>query len=263
MLNKHKSRGRRRSCLLRCPSWLRCWHRSRCRGSAPAPTSCASMRTCRKTTSRSPISRPKTSPSSKTTSRSRSKTSSWSRRARRTRSPSAPIPPTCATCTQQVADAARVFTLFFDRFHVQLSGFVSRAQADHRDARSRDRPRRPGRRDDAGNVARSVTYSRRTGSIERAVTDTWDWGERDRVSSSSTPEEQAIEMCYPAVSRDRSRDDRAHAREADARRAASAGRPSRRAPPRAQVRHGLHRRLAALSPRSDLSRVLDNRVPAR
>ena len=42
-----------------------------------------------------------------------------------------------------------------------------------------------------------ASRSRRTGSIERAVTDTWYWGEKNRVSPSSTPEEQAIEMCYP------------------------------------------------------------------
>ena len=97
----------------------------------------------------------------------------------------------------QVADAARVFTLFFDRFHVQLSGSY---HARKPIIESLDRIIGP---DDLVGVmtpevsAQSVTYSRRTGSIERAVTDTWYWGEKNRVSPSSTPEEQAIEMCYP------------------------------------------------------------------
>ena len=99
---------------------------------------------------------------------------------------------------QQVTDGARVFTLFFDRFHVQLSGSY-RARKPIIDAL--DRVIGP---DDLVGLmtpemsASSVTYSRRTGSIERAVTDTWAWGERHRVSMSSTPEEEAIEMCYPS-----------------------------------------------------------------
>ena len=98
---------------------------------------------------------------------------------------------------QQVGDAARVFTLFFDRFHVQLSGSY---HARKPIIESLDQIIGP---DDLVGVmtpeisAQSVTYSRRTGSIERAVTDTWYWGEKNRVSPSSTPEEQAIEMCYP------------------------------------------------------------------
>ncbi|HUQ89268.1 MAG TPA: VWA domain-containing protein [Vicinamibacterales bacterium] len=98
---------------------------------------------------------------------------------------------------QQVADAARVFTLFFDRFHVQLSGSY---HARKPIIDTLDRVIGP---DDLIGVmtpemsASSVTYSRRTGSIERAVTDTWFWGEKGRVSPSSNPEERAIEMCYP------------------------------------------------------------------
>ena len=98
---------------------------------------------------------------------------------------------------QQVADAARVFTLFFDRFHVQLSGSY---HARKPIIESLDRIIGP---DDLVGVmtpemsAQSVTYSRRTGSIERAVTDTWYWGEKNRLSPSATPAEQAIEMCYP------------------------------------------------------------------
>jgi VWFA-related protein len=98
---------------------------------------------------------------------------------------------------QQVEDAARVFTLFFDRFHVQLSGSYNARKPI---IETLDRMIGP---DDLVGLmtpemsAASVTYSRRTGSIERAVTDTWHWGERDRVSMSSTPEEAAIETCYP------------------------------------------------------------------
>ena len=75
------------------------------------------------------------------------------RRARPTRNPSARDPTNVRDMNQQAEDAARVFTLFFDRMFVSSVRVVSRAQADHRDARSRDRSRRPGRRDDAGDVA--------------------------------------------------------------------------------------------------------------
>lgn len=98
---------------------------------------------------------------------------------------------------QQVADAARVFTLFFDRFHVQLAGSY---HARKPIIETLDKIIGP---DDLIGVmtpemsAMSVTYSRRTGSIERAVTDTWHWGEKNRISMAATPEEQAIEMCYP------------------------------------------------------------------
>jgi VWFA-related protein len=99
--------------------------------------------------------------------------------------------------TQQAADSARMFTLFFDRFHVQVSGSY---HARKPIIETLDRVIGP---DDLVGVmtpemsASSITYSRRTGSIERAVTDTWAWGERHRASMSSTPDEQAIELCYP------------------------------------------------------------------
>jgi VWFA-related protein len=98
---------------------------------------------------------------------------------------------------QQVADAARVFTLFFDRFHVQLAGSY---HARKPIIETLDRVIGP---DDLVGVmtpemsATSLTYSRRTGSIERIVTDTWHWGEKNRLSPSATPEEYAIEACYP------------------------------------------------------------------
>jgi VWFA-related protein len=97
---------------------------------------------------------------------------------------------------QEVADSARVFTLFFDRFFVQLEGSY---KASKPIIDTLDKVIGP---DDLVGVMTpemspgSVTYSRRTGSIERAVTDTWYWGERARVNTSS-PEEAAIEMCYP------------------------------------------------------------------
>ncbi len=96
---------------------------------------------------------------------------------------------------QQAEDAARVFTLFFDRMFVQVSGSY-RARKPIID--TLDRVIGP---DDMVGVMTpdmspgSITYSRRTGSIERAVTDTWHWGERGRQAKSS-PEEQALEMCY-------------------------------------------------------------------
>ena len=78
---------------------------------------------------------------------------------------------------QQAADSARVFTLFFDHFHVQLPGSYRAQQADHRDARPGDRPRRPGRRHDAGDVSPGrLPTAAAPSSIERMVTDTWAWG---------------------------------------------------------------------------------------
>jgi VWFA-related protein len=98
---------------------------------------------------------------------------------------------------QQVEDAARVFTLFFDRLHVQVGGSY-RARKPIVD--TLDRLIGP---DDMVGVMTpdmspgSITYSRRTSSIEKAVTDTWHWGQRDRITDSS-PEEQALQACYGA-----------------------------------------------------------------
>ena len=96
---------------------------------------------------------------------------------------------------QQAADASRVFTLFFDRLFVQLPGSY---HARKPIIETLDKVIGP---DDLIGVMTpemspsSVTYSRRTGSIERAVTDTWHWGEKGRLVNKS-PEEQAIEACY-------------------------------------------------------------------
>lgn len=96
---------------------------------------------------------------------------------------------------QQAADSARLFTLFFDRFFVQLEGSYH-AQKPIID--TLDKVIGP---DDMVGVmtpemsAGAVTYSRRTASIERFVTDNWNWGEKNR--SSRSPEEQALWSCYP------------------------------------------------------------------
>ena len=96
---------------------------------------------------------------------------------------------------QQAADAARVFTLFFDRFHVQLAGSY---HARRPLIETLDRVIGP---DDLVGVmtpemsASAITYSRRTSSIERAVTDNWTWGQRDQLYE--TPQESSIRQCYP------------------------------------------------------------------
>ena len=98
---------------------------------------------------------------------------------------------------QQVADAARVFTLFFDRLFVQVAGSY---HARKPIIETLDRLIGP---DDLIGVMTpemspsSITYSHRTSSVERAVTDTWYWGEKGRMTNSS-PEEEAIVRCYPS-----------------------------------------------------------------
>lgn len=95
---------------------------------------------------------------------------------------------------QQAADSARLFTLFFDRWSVQISGSY-RARKPIID--TLDKVIGP---DDLVGVMTpemspgSITYSRRTGSIERAVTDTWYWGAKNTLQS--TPREDSIRACY-------------------------------------------------------------------
>lgn len=97
---------------------------------------------------------------------------------------------------QQAQDSARVFTLFFDKLFVQLEGSY---HAKKPIIDTLDRVIGP---DDLIGVMTpemspgSVTYSRRTGSIERFVTDTWHWGSKNRINL-ATPEEEAITACYP------------------------------------------------------------------
>lgn len=99
---------------------------------------------------------------------------------------------------QQMQDSARVFTLFFDRMFVQLSG------SDH--------ARQPvietlnkviGPDDLVGAMASDmaptqVTYSPRTGSIESFLTETWHWGERMR-SPTIQNTDPAIRGCLWAM----------------------------------------------------------------
>ena len=99
---------------------------------------------------------------------------------------------------QEATDAARVFTLFFDRFHVSLSGSY---HAQKPIVETLERLIGPG--DLVGVMtpeisASSITYSRRTSSIERIVTDTWFWGQKGRLNE-KTPHEEAIRECYPGA----------------------------------------------------------------
>ena len=98
---------------------------------------------------------------------------------------------------QQVGDTARVFTLFFDPLHVQVEGSY-RAQKPIIDTLDKV----IGPDDLVGAMTpdmspSSVTYSRRTGSIERMVTDTWYWGGKGRGAAMSA-EEEALTLCYAA-----------------------------------------------------------------
>ena len=103
-------------------------------------------------------------------------------------------PTTVREMQQQAADSARLFTLFFDRWSVQVSGSY---RARKPIIETLDKVIGP---DDLVGVMTpemspgSITYSRRTGSIERAVTDTWYWGAKNTVQS--TPREDSIKACY-------------------------------------------------------------------
>ena len=97
---------------------------------------------------------------------------------------------------QEAQDAARVFTLFFDRFYVSLSGSY---HARKPIIETLDRVIGP---DDLIGVMTpemspsAITFSRKTTSIEKAVTDTWHWGVRDSINA-ELPQERAIRACYP------------------------------------------------------------------
>ena len=97
---------------------------------------------------------------------------------------------------QEAQDAARVFTLFFDRFYVSLSGSY---HARKPIIETLDRVIGP---DDLVGVMTpemspsAITFSRKTTSIEKAVTDTWYWGTRDSINA-ELPQERAIRACYP------------------------------------------------------------------
>jgi len=107
-------------------------------------------------------------------------------------------PTTVRDMRQEANDAARVFTLFFDRLHVSLAGSY---HARKPIIETLDRLIGP---DDLVGVMTpelspsGITYSRRTTSIERMVTDTWHWGTKDRQAQDS-PQERAIRECYPSA----------------------------------------------------------------
>ncbi|HJU42554.1 MAG TPA: VWA domain-containing protein [Vicinamibacterales bacterium] len=126
--------------------------------------------------------------------------------ARAPNPPSERIDPTnVRDMRQDAADAARVFTLFFDRMFVSLSGSY---HARKPIIETIDRLIGP---DDLIGVMTpemspgSITYNRRTGSIERFVTDNWHWGERDRATRdiARTPQEKMLEECYGPYSMSR------------------------------------------------------------
>jgi VWFA-related protein len=99
---------------------------------------------------------------------------------------------------QEADDATRVFTLFFDRLFVSLSGSY---HARKPIIETMDRVIGP---DDLIGVMTpdmspgAVTYSPRTGSIERFVTQTWHWGKRDSptLTLSQSPQEEMLFECY-------------------------------------------------------------------
>ncbi len=108
-------------------------------------------------------------------------------------------PTTVTDMRQQAAEAARVFTLFLDEMRVSLSGSY-RAQKPIVDLL--DRMIGP---DDMIGVMTprmspsSITYGRRTASIERMITDNWVWGKRDGALANEqpqTPQEEALFACY-------------------------------------------------------------------
>ena len=97
---------------------------------------------------------------------------------------------------QDTQDAARVFTLFFDQHFVQLSGS---AAARGPVIEALDKIVGP---DDMigammpGMAPTAVTYSRKTGSIERFLTETWHWGDRFRDDTLRTDADPEIRGCH-------------------------------------------------------------------
>lgn len=96
---------------------------------------------------------------------------------------------------QDVAGAARVFTLFLDNFFVSIEGSY---QARKPIIETLDRV--IGEDDLVGVMTpetptSAITYSRKTTSIENALTKNWHWGQRDRVTA-LTPQEESINQCF-------------------------------------------------------------------
>lgn len=97
---------------------------------------------------------------------------------------------------QQLTDAVRVFTFFFDTLRVSLPGSYHAQQPI---VESLNRVIGPG--DLVGVMTpemspSSVTYSSGTSSIERLVTGAWAWGKRDSVDRLQSDQEMALVNCY-------------------------------------------------------------------
>jgi VWFA-related protein len=110
---------------------------------------------------------------------------------------SKPDPSSVREMRSAAADAgSRVFVVFFDTWHVSsdgslkagppLSEFLNRVVGadDLVGVMTPDMP------------ARTLTLSRRTDGIDRAVRDTTTWGQRDRIDTID-PREREIDLCYP------------------------------------------------------------------
>ncbi len=116
------------------------------------------------------------------------------------RSSSGQVPRSEPTTVAGMRDAAsdpdaRLFTLFFDTYHVSLSGSYNAKNAL---VGSLDKI--IGADDLVGAMTpemspSNITYSHRATSIERFVTDTWHWGQRDRLPVD--PADQDLYLCYP------------------------------------------------------------------
>jgi VWFA-related protein len=90
----------------------------------------------------------------------------------------------------------RLFVLFLDTLHVQLEGSY---HAQNPVAALLDRV--VGEDDLVGVMtpdisARNVTFSPRTSSVGRMLSDNWTWGKRDAVTSAD-PREEDLKSCYP------------------------------------------------------------------
>jgi VWFA-related protein len=105
-------------------------------------------------------------------------------------------PTTVAAMREAASDPdARLFTLFFDTKHVSLSGSY---KAKNAIIESLDKIIGPDDLVGAMTTEMSptnITYSRKTSSIERFVTETWHWGQRDRLPTD--PSEQDLFLCLP------------------------------------------------------------------
>jgi VWFA-related protein len=106
-------------------------------------------------------------------------------------------PTTIAAAREAASDPnARLFTLFFDTFHVSLEGSYR-----SRNAVVEMLDKVIGQDDLVGAMTPemsvlNIVYGHRTSSIERYVTDTWQWGTRHRVDQRDDVERQFVQ-CYP------------------------------------------------------------------